>query len=185
MDALFGIGGMELLLILLITLVVAGPRRMLHWAYLMGKYMGKLRVMWGEMMEVLQKEFDEAGVDVKVPKEPPTRRDLDRYANEALRPFREPMQKAMDEYEKETRDLTGSVKDAVKVDLEDNGSQRKPGTRNPAPTPRAARPAARKPAPAPKNNFGAWSGATDNDKKPGPQGDFGTWSAAGNAKDRE
>jgi Sec-independent protein translocase protein TatA len=182
MDSLFGIGGMELLLILLITLVVAGPRRMLHWAYLMGKYMGKLRVMWGEMMEVLQKEFDEAGVDVKVPKEPPTRRDLDRYANEALRPFKEPMQKALDEYEKETRDLTGSVKDAVKIDLEDNGgSQRKPAARKPAP-PRAARPATRRPAP--KNDFGAWSGSTDGNK-PKPQNDFGTWSAAGKSEDRE
>jgi Sec-independent protein secretion pathway components len=78
---ILGIGGPELILILLIMLIVAGPKRMIAWAYTLGKYIARFRRMWEETVDVLQKEFDEAGVDIKVPRELPTRANLtDRLA---------------------------------------------------------------------------------------------------------
>lgn len=67
MDIL-GIGGGELVLIVLVMLVVAGPKRMIQWAYIAGKYVGQARRLWAETAEKLQAELDGAGVDVKVPR---------------------------------------------------------------------------------------------------------------------
>jgi Sec-independent protein translocase protein TatA len=67
MDIL-GIGGAELVLIVLVMLVVAGPKRMIQWAYIAGKYAGQARRLWQETAEKLQAELDGAGVDVKVPR---------------------------------------------------------------------------------------------------------------------
>ncbi|MBN2471187.1 MAG: hypothetical protein JXN59_10720 [Anaerolineae bacterium] len=60
---IFGIGPTELVLVLLIMLMVAGPKRMARWAYVMGVYAGKLRDMWSETSEVLKKELAEAGIE--------------------------------------------------------------------------------------------------------------------------
>jgi sec-independent protein translocase protein TatB len=62
----FGIGATELVIVLLIMLMVAGPKRMIRWAYVMGVYMGKLREMWQETAAVLKKELAEAGVEPDV-----------------------------------------------------------------------------------------------------------------------
>lgn len=67
---IFGVGGWELFLIAVIALVVAGPKRMAQWAYLLGQYSVKLRRMWDEVSASLQREMDEAGVDIEVPKTP-------------------------------------------------------------------------------------------------------------------
>lgn len=63
---IFGIGPTELVLVLLIMLMVAGPKRMARWAYVMGIYAGKLREMWGETSAVLKKELAEAGIEPEV-----------------------------------------------------------------------------------------------------------------------
>ncbi len=63
---IFGIGPTELVLVLLIMLMVAGPKRMARWAYVMGIYVGKLREMWGETSAVLKKELAEAGIEPEV-----------------------------------------------------------------------------------------------------------------------
>ncbi len=144
---ILGVGPAELLLILVIMLIVAGPKRMIQWAYILGQYMAKLREMWRTIMESLQKEFDEAGVDIKLPKELPTRSDINRVASDALRPLQEPMQQAMTEYEAErqrvNREITDTVKEAdPKRDLE------KVSKESPAPTDSR-----------PKSTFGTWSGA--------------------------
>lgn len=83
----FGIGGTELVLIVLIMLIVAGPKRMIQWAYVLGVWVGKARLMWQQAVEVLQKEMDEAGVNVQLPKEPPTRQSLQRMVNDAVKPY--------------------------------------------------------------------------------------------------
>ena len=70
---IFGIGGAELVAILIIMLVVAGPKRMIQWAYILGQYTAKVRAMWAETMTYVQKEFDEAGLNVQLPKDVPTR----------------------------------------------------------------------------------------------------------------
>lgn len=76
--SIFGIGGMELVLIFVIALIVAGPKRMALWAYTLGQWTAKLRVMWEEVAVSLQEEFKQSGIDVEVPRTPPTRADLQR-----------------------------------------------------------------------------------------------------------
>lgn len=102
---ILGIGEWELIAILLIMLVVAGPKRMVHWAYLAGRFMGQLRIMWSETMAVLQREFDDAGVDVKLPKQPPTRQSMTKAAGDALKPFTQSVQDAAKEVESDMKQI--------------------------------------------------------------------------------
>jgi Sec-independent protein translocase protein TatA len=94
---IFGIGTAELIAILLIMLVVAGPKRMIRWAYILGQYTAKARQMWAEVMAGVQKEFDAAGVDVKLPKDIPTRRNLAGQVNKAFSTFTQPTQDVLNE----------------------------------------------------------------------------------------
>jgi Sec-independent protein translocase protein TatA len=98
---ILGIGGWELVAILLIMLIVAGPKRMIQWSYTLGRYMATLRRMWSETAAMLQKELDEAGVDVKVPTQPPTRGSFKREVNKALSGVTKPIQDTMDDVNKE------------------------------------------------------------------------------------
>lgn len=92
---IFGIGGAELILILLIMLIVAGPKRMIRWAYVLGVYVGKLRVVWAQMVDVMQNEVNQAGLDIQIPKEPPTRANLNRMASNAFKPISQPIDDAV------------------------------------------------------------------------------------------
>jgi Sec-independent protein translocase protein TatA len=100
MDIL-GVGGWEIVAILLIMLIVAGPKRMISWSYTLGKYVSQLRRMWADTAQMLQKEFDDAGVDVQVPKDIPTRGDLNREISRALTPVTRPFQETMSAAKKE------------------------------------------------------------------------------------
>ncbi len=148
---ILGVGGAELVLILLIMLVVAGPKRMLQWAYIAGQYLGQLRVMWAQMMDIVQKEVDDAGMDIKVPRTPPTRGEIDRTIRSALRPLQSPVEEVMKEVKAETHQIqkeTKAISKSVNDDLNGKG----------------------KPA-----SFGTWSGAggaanaNTNDDQPGDQ----------------
>ena len=114
---IFGIGGPELLVILIIMLIFAGPKRMIHWAYILGQYLAKFRVIWSQTVDLVQKEFDEAGVDIKLPKEPPTRQNINRAISDALQPMTQPLQESLDEVKKDME----SVK-AVSDDLKEKTS---------------------------------------------------------------
>lgn len=63
---IFGIGPTELVVVLLIMLMVAGPKRMARWAYVMGVYLAKIRDMWQETSTVLKKELAEAGMEPEI-----------------------------------------------------------------------------------------------------------------------
>lgn len=95
---IFGVGTSELILLLVIALLVAGPQRMIRWAFVLGQYVGKMKEMWSEVAAHLQKEFDDAGVDVKVPTEIPTRSQLQQQwqakLREAAKPLTEPVKAA-------------------------------------------------------------------------------------------
>lgn len=93
----FGVGAWELVAILLIMLVFAGPKRMIHWSYVLGQHVSKFRKIWSETIDLVQKEFDEAGVDIKLPKEPPTRKNLNKSLTEAVKPMTKPVQDSLDE----------------------------------------------------------------------------------------
>ena len=130
---ILGVGGAELVAILIIMLVVAGPKRMIQWAYILGKYTAKVRAMWAESMTYLQKEFDAAGLDVELPKEPPTRgsfnRQLTQQVEKAFSPITKPVKEALDETTAEVNQLkkqatvTESNGSAAKSPPASNGTQ--------------------------------------------------------------
>lgn len=164
----FGMGGTELLIIVLIMLIIAGPKRMLQWAYIAGKWLTQLRVIWGNMMETVQKEMDEAGVNVKLPKDLPTRSDLTRMAGEIMRPVNEPVKQVMDEVDAERKKLEATYQsEAQKIDQNvrggfsqgfANGNNGR-ATTSPKPDPNAAPKSSRQERPV---GFGTWSGTMTN-----------------------
>jgi Sec-independent protein translocase protein TatA len=88
----FGIGGWEFVAFFLIALVVAGPKRMIQWAYILGTYVAKFRAIWAETMKLVQKEFDAAGLDIQVPKDIPTSRAaMRKQVNQAFKPITKPL----------------------------------------------------------------------------------------------
>ena len=101
----FGVGAWELVAILLIMLVFAGPKRMIHWSYVLGQHVAKFRKIWSETVDLVQKEFDDAGVDIKLPKEPPTRKNLNRTLTDAVKPMTQPVQDSLDEVKQDMETL--------------------------------------------------------------------------------
>lgn len=178
MDIL-GVGGWELVVIFIIMLVVAGPKRMIQWSYTLGKYVAMLRKMWGETAQMLQKEFDEAGVDVKVPKDIPTRGDLNREITRALTPVTKPLQETMEA----TKGELNTAKQSMSFNLKPSDTTKpkpegdaKPAAAKPEvkPTPTAA---SADEQPAPPVNPPAVPEAKPAPSTNGrPAGDFGTWS---------
>ncbi len=181
MDIL-GIGGWELIAVLLLMIVVAGPKRMIQWSYVLGRELAKLRRLWSEAARTIQKEFDDAGIDIKVPEDVPTRASLRSDAAKLLAPITKPMQDAMAEVDKDL----GEVRQAANTlnNLKPS-TQFKPKT---IPTSKAP-PASAVPAPStaasngaapPASGFGSWSTGTGKpaagDDKPAESA-FGAWSA--------
>jgi len=172
MDIL-GVGGWELVAILLIMLIVAGPKRMISWSYTLGKYVSQLRRMWADTAQMLQKELDDAGVDVQVPKDIPTRGDLNRELGRALTPVTKPFQETMNAAKKELdgtkqamtvtpTPTTAPVKPTPAASVTPPPSVTPPAT---PPTP-IVKPVEEKPAPSNGNanghvDFGTWSQKSD------------------------
>ncbi len=119
---IFGIGGAELVAILIIMLIVAGPKRMIQWAYVLGQYTAKARAMWAETMTYVQKELNEAGMDVELPKDIPTRRSLNteisKQVQKVVAPISNPLQETINAAKSEVQQIkadatitdTGAVK---------------------------------------------------------------------------
>ncbi len=156
MDIL-GIGGGELVAIFVIALVVAGPARMIRWAYLLGQFFAKLRVLWSQAAASLQKEFDEAGMDIKVPKDVPTRqtfrRDIGNMVNPLLRDVREPL----DEFTEEVRRTRAEVRETTSSLKSLNGSGSMGSPKPFAPTPALV---------IPPPDLGTWGKAMDAAQEP-------------------
>ena len=106
---IFGVGSAELVAILIIMLIVAGPKRMIQWAYVLGQYMAKARSMWAETMTYVQKELNEAGMDVELPKDIPTRASLNieikKQVEKAVAPISKPLQETLDAAKTEVQQL--------------------------------------------------------------------------------
>lgn len=151
---LFGVGEIELVLILLIALIVAGPKRMIQWAYLFGRFLRHLRGMWSEAVVVIQKEIDDAGLDVQVPTHIPTRGEVHNIASQVLKPLSDPLQAAADEVKQvgvELQTTATQARDALDVSAA-------PVDATPAPS-----------APKPATLYGSWSGLkAQHDIKPAP-----------------
>ncbi len=155
---IFGIGGAELILIIIIMLVVAGPQRMIRWMYIVGRYVAKLQRMWAEAAAVLQKEFDAAGVDIEVPKQIPTRGDVQRQVRSALNPVARPLEEIQSELR---QDL-----DNVRLSTQVNRSERSRSTPTPISSANQSPPAANGSG---GQDFGSWSSSstqTDEGERP-------------------
>jgi Sec-independent protein translocase protein TatA len=83
---ILGIGPAELIVILVIMFVVAGPKRMLAWAYVLGQYVAKFRAYFDETMRAVRKEFEEAQIDLpkNMPLVPGKRFDILQEANKLI-----------------------------------------------------------------------------------------------------
>jgi Sec-independent protein translocase protein TatA len=172
MDIL-GVGGWELVAIFLIMLVVAGPKRMISWSYTLGQYVAKLRKMWAETAKMLQKEFDDAGVDVKVPTDIPTRATLNQEIARALTPVTKPIQESMDAAKKEIDGAKKSVSFTTTPLTETRPpAEVKPTTPFTPPTLPPAETNASTTPPAPTPATPAAPSPSSN----GHAADFGTWS---------
>ncbi|MBZ0284225.1 MAG: hypothetical protein K8L97_26030 [Anaerolineae bacterium] len=145
MDIL-GIGGAELIAILIVMLVVAGPKRMIQWAYVLGTYMAKLRAMWAEVMSAVQQELKESGVDVELPKELPKHGNLNRQFNQQVQKVMSPVTKPIEDTLKEAS-VSVNTPNTQSAVPEGNGAAK------PKPQPSA-------PPPNDKSDFGSWSGGS-------------------------
>lgn len=141
---ILGLGDVEFIAILVIMLIVLGPRGMARWAYTLGQYTAKMRRMWVEAMTLLQKEFKDAGVDITLPKEVPTRRTLNKQVNKALSSVTHPVKETLDEVNAEMKQIKAATSLA-----DQNGSKTK--QENPATT-------------DPPPDFGTWSSPGKKDE---------------------
>ncbi len=178
---IFGVGAAELLAILLIMLVFAGPKRMIHWSHILGQHVARFRKIWSETVDLVQKEFDEAGVDIKLPKEPPTRKSLNRSVAEAVKPMTQPVQDSLDEVKKDL-DAVQQVSDSLNNKKAQSSTTTKKipaftGRTVSLPKPAAAKTKTKRPAAAPGPSLGAWSGAPLS-RANGKAVDLGSWSKA-------
>ncbi|MCY4145637.1 MAG: hypothetical protein OXE95_09495 [Chloroflexi bacterium] len=175
---IFGIGAWELMAILLIMLVFAGPKRMIHWSYVLGQHVARFRKIWAETVDVVQKEFDDAGLDIKLPKEPPTRQNMNRAIAAAAKPLTQPVQDTLDEVKKDI-DTVQEVSDTLnqqpaKTTLAPWKTTAKAAAK-PAVPAKASQPAALEPV-----KMGSWSGETNGaSSSNGSAPDLGSWSSGG------
>jgi len=179
---IFGIGGAELVLILLIALVVAGPKRMIEWAYHLGRWMAKLRQMWSQMMDVVQQEVDAAGLDVQLPKELPTRQSVNQTINQAIKPLTDPLRQTLDEASLNQKPPPSAATMRPSEQLLAGRKLVRPNGDAPAPSPE---PPAITPPPAP--SLGSWGNPAAGDSTPPNPvpSRFGTWSQPAAPTDSE
>jgi sec-independent protein translocase protein TatB len=177
---IFGVGEVELVLIVLIALIVAGPKRMIQWMYVLGRWTARLRKMWSEASDMIQKEVNDAGLDIEVPKDLPTRANLRQMTAKALKPFSDPVKEAVDEVKTVGKEIDNTVKQTresvrgVQDDIRSAGRQLKTPAAAPAST---------------TNTNGAGTGSngattpsdSDASSDQNTSGSaFGTWSGTGN-----
>lgn len=162
---IFGVGGPELIAILIIMLVFAGPKRMIHWSYIMGQYIAKFRVIWSQTVDLVQKEFDDAGVDIKIPKQPPTRQNFNKTVSDALKPMTQPFEESLNE-------VKGDIESVKDIDNEVKEVMTSTSVKSSTP---AYDLSANK-----KTELGTWEEAAEKLAEPEPSpnatSDMGTWS---------
>lgn len=108
--SLFGMGGWELFLVFIIMLIVAGPKRIAQWAYTLGKWSTKMREVWQQTVVVLQRELDEAGIEVDLPQDLPTRQNLRQTAQQFGKQVMSP---ALDPFTEVTKELQDGLKSSI------------------------------------------------------------------------
>lgn len=115
---IFGMGGAELVLIIVIMLVVAGPKRMIRWMYILGQWVGRFRVMWSQAVDVMEKEMRDAGMDVNLPRDIPNRGNLNQWANQLVKPYADELEQEFNEVAKPVREIMKDT-NAIMKDADD------------------------------------------------------------------
>jgi Sec-independent protein translocase protein TatA len=170
------IGGEEFIIVIVIMLVIAGPKRMIHWMYILGTYIAKFRRMWEETVDVLQDEFDEAGVGIKLPRQVPTRSNIRSQAAQAMSGITAPIKETMDDVSGEVKQIRSATKEtASATNATVKGVKNTPKTSNGRTSQQVAN---FKSKSAKKDGFGSWG---DSDQE--GNSDYGTWS--GNSGKKE
>jgi Sec-independent protein translocase protein TatA len=178
-----GMGPAELVLLLVMALIIAGPKRMIHWMYILGRWTAKAKAMWLDAVDAIQREINEAGLDVQVPRELPTRGNLNRMARDAMKPMTKEFEKEIDEVKKlgdEVKQVQTQLKDESRQTWETVGrkvSGKPEPSASPPVVPAAANPATTTaPPPSPAQTAPpATPPVTDGGKKAST---FGTWTHA-------
>ncbi|RMG84896.1 MAG: hypothetical protein D6712_10445 [Chloroflexi bacterium] len=161
---ILGIGGWELVAIFIIMLLVAGPERMIRWAYQLGRLMAYLRHMWADVMRVIQEGLRESGIDIELPDKPPTRAELNRKISRTIESAARPVREPLEEVDKTIKQASVRVPD-TRIDA------------NAKPTQTAAS------SDENATDLGTWGNAdsTDSPSMDAPNqeenSNFGTWSA--------
>jgi len=174
---ILGIGGWEIVLIFVLLLIVAGPKRMIAWSYTLGRYLAVFRNMWAETAAALQKELRQAGVDVEIPSEPPTRGSLNAMISSTVTKIAAPVTDPLVETQKQLsgKDLMGPTTPRT---------LNKPVTQQAAPangTPAAETPVNGTSTAAEPADLGAWTNTPPPaTPSPAPPADevsgFGSWT---------
>jgi Sec-independent protein translocase protein TatA len=179
-----GMGPAELVLLLVMALIIAGPKRMIAWMYVLGRWTSKAKAMWLEAVDAIQREINEAGLDVQVPRELPTRGNLNRMARDALKPMTKGLEKEIDEVKKlgtEVKQVETQLKEETRQTWDAVG-RKVSGKPEPSPAAATSAPAAATaapPSPTPPTPAAAPAAPAPDAQKPA----FGTWSAAPAARD--
>jgi sec-independent protein translocase protein TatB len=79
-----GIGPGEILVIFVIMLVVAGPKRMIEWAYHIGRYTSKMRAMFQEAMDAFNRELNVSELTKDLPSIPKSSFDILKEADQVI-----------------------------------------------------------------------------------------------------
>jgi Sec-independent protein translocase protein TatA len=176
-----GMGPAELVLLLIMALIIAGPKRMIHWMYILGRWTAKAKAMWLDAVDAIQREINEAGLDVQVPRELPTRGNLNRMARDAMKPMTKEFEKEIDEVKRlgdEVKQVQTQLKDESRQTWETVG-RKVSGKPEPSASPPAAPAAANPAAPAPSPAQAAPPAQTPPPSTDGKKAStFGTWTHA-------
>ena len=62
---ILGIGLPQIAIVVVLSLVLFGPKQMLQYAYQAGRFLAKARAMWEEAARNMQQEMQNSGVDLK------------------------------------------------------------------------------------------------------------------------
>ncbi len=163
---IFGVGGAELVVIIMIMLIVAGPKRMIGWAFVIGQYVGKFRTLWSQMVDVMQEEVDAAGLDVKLPRDIPTKQSIAQTAGQLMKPYTaslentleevaKPIKETIDETDKTFKEVKKEAKTSTTVKM-GSWTDKKSVVTKPTEEPPAET------TPPDTTGFGAWSKPTSS-----------------------
>lgn len=146
---IFGVGTVELLAIFIIMVIFLGPKRMIQGAYHMGRYIARFRQMWAETMDYVEAELKQAGVEVELPRDVPTRGTVNKQVMETAQRLTAPMVAPVKEVLDETTNELNDVKAEASVKTTDwtKFKTNAPVTKAAAPTNGAAD----------SSNLGTWS----------------------------